>query len=421
MSDLTDRRNGLRIVVTAKRGHSAETIREQLLALTPLESTFAASLVALDEDRVPRWWSVRELIGAFLHLRDSVVLRRSEYRLEKVTARRHLVSGLMTIHLDIDAAVAVIRGSDTVDEARQGLQVGFGIDTEQADYVLALQLRRLTKLDVIELQAEAQKLDAEFLELTELVANPDARRAVIDNELIETAKLFKGTEFDRRTVLDFEATPVASTLDEEGVRERKSNAAWRLDDRGVFSDSHGDLLTSGLGWAVWTDGRIKLTTGGGLPYKIRDIPVAPDITGLLRSGVLADGYHLALVTRRGKVLRIDPAAVNPQGAAGNGVAGVKLAADGDAVIAALPLTCENGEAILSISEKGWKVTEVADIPVKGRGGVGVGFHPLVNGEVALLSAVVSATGFVRGKRAVRAEKRAKASVKGSGGAITPAT
>ena len=73
----------------------------------------------------------------------------------------------------------------------------------------------------------------------------------------------------------------------------------------------------------------------------------------------------------GKVLRIDPAAVNPQGAAGNGVAGVKLAADGDEVIAALPLTCENGEAILSISEKGWKVTEVADIPVKGRGGAGV--------------------------------------------------
>ena len=74
-----------------------------------------------------------------------------------------------------------------------------------------------------------------------------------------------------------------------------------------------------------------------------------------------------------------------------------MAADGDEVIAALPLTCENGEAILSISEKGWKVTEVADIPVKGRGGAGVGFHPFVNGEAALVSAAVSATGFVRGK------------------------
>ncbi|OMC29968.1 topoisomerase IV [Mycobacterium sp. GA-1841] len=422
MSDLTDRRNGLRIVVTAKRGHSAETIRDQLLALTPLESTFAASLVALDENRVPRWWSVRELISAFLHLRDSVILHRSEYRLEKVTARRHLVAGLMKIHLDIDTAVAIIRASDTVDDARRGLQEHFEIDEEQANYVLALQLRRLTKLDVIELQAEADKLDAEFAELTELVANPDARRKVIDEELVETAKLFKAPEFDRRTVLDTEATPVSAGADDDGPRERKVNAAWRLDDRGVFSDSHGELLTSGLGWAVWSDGRIKFTTGGGLPFKIRDIPVAPDITGLLASGVLAEGYHLALVTRRGKVLRIDPAAVNPQGVAGNGVAGVKLVAGDpeDAVIAALPLNCGNGEALLSISEKGWKVTEVADIPVKGRGGAGVGFHPFVNGEDALLSATVSTTGFMRGKKTVRAENRAKASVKGSGADVTPA-
>jgi DNA gyrase subunit A len=190
----------------------------------------------------------------------------------------------------------------------------------------------------------------------------------------------------------------------------------------VFSDSHGDLLTSGLGWAVWTDGRVKFTNGNGLPFKIRDIPVAPDITGLLRSGVLTPGYHLALVTRRGKILRIDPAAVNPQGAAGNGVAGVKLTADdpGDEVIAALPITCENGEAILSTSEKGWKVTEVADIPVKGRGGAGVGFHPFVNGEDALLSVSISTTGFVRGSKPVRAEKRAKASVKGSGSDVSPA-
>jgi DNA gyrase subunit A len=420
MSDLTDRRNGLRIVVTAKRGHNAEQIREQLLALTPLESTFAASLVALDENRVPRWWSVRELIAAFLSLRDSVVLHRSEYRLEKVAARRHLVAGLMTIHLDIDAAVAVIRGSDTVDEARQGLQDRFAIDAVQADYVLALQLRRLTKLDVIELRAEAEKLDAEFAELTELVANPDARRVVIDKELVETAKLFKSSEFDRRTVLDFDAAPVTAGAADDGPRERKVNAAWRLDDRGVFSDSHGELLTSGLGWAVWTDGRVKFTTGGGLPYKIRDIPVAPDITGLLGSGVLPEGFHLALVTRRGKILRIDPAAVNPQGAAGNGVAGVKLTGDGDEVIAALPVSCANGEAMLSLSEKSWKVTEVADIPVKGRGGAGVGFHPFVKGEDALLAATISVTGYVRGKRKVRAENRAKASIKGSGVDVTPA-
>ncbi len=420
MTDLTDRRNGLRIVVTPKRGHDPQQLVKSLLALTPLEGTFAASLVALDADRIPRWWSVRELITAFLTLRDSVVVRRSEHRLEKVTARRHLVAGLLLVHIDIDAAVAVIRGSDTVDEARAGLCERFKIDGLQADYVLAMQLRRLTRLDVLELRTEADKLDAEFAQLTELLESPKARRKLIDSELKQTAKLFDGPAFDRRTTLDFDATPVNGAGGDDATKERKPNPNWRLDHQGILSDSHGDLLSGGLGWAVWTDGRIKFTTGAGLPTKVRDVPVAPDITGLLCSGVLAEGAHMALVTRRGKVLRIDPSTVNPQGAAGNGVAGVRLAADGDEVIAALPITGADSEAILSVSEKGWKVTACADIPVKGRGGGGVGFHPFVNGEDALLSVSVSPTGFTRNGRRVRAEARAKATVKSAAGGIVPA-
>ncbi len=418
MSDLTDRRNGLRIVVSAKRGHDPQQLVTSLLALTPLESTFAASLVALDADRVPRWWSVRELIGAFLTLRDSVVVRRSEHRLEKVNARRHLVSGLLLVHIDIDAAVAVIRGSDTVDEARAGLCARFDIDDVQADYVLAMQLRRLTRLDVIELRTEAEKLENEYARLTELLESPKARKKLIDAELKETAKLFEAAEFDRRTTLDFDATPVATRTVDDGPR--KPNAAWRLDHQGILSDSHGELLAGGLGWAVWIDGRVKFTTGAGLPTKVRDVPVAPDITGLLCSGVLPEGAHLALVTRRGKILRIDPSAVNPQGAAGNGVAGVRLAADGDEVIAALPLTGADSEAILSVSDKGWKVTACTDIPVKGRGGGGVGFHPFVAGEDMLISAAVSPSGFTRNGRKVRAEPRAKSTVKSRLQGVVPA-
>ena len=418
MSDLTDRRNGLRIVVSAKRGHDPHQLVTSLLALTPLESTFAASLVALDADRVPRWWSVRELIGAFLTLRDAVVVRRSEHRLEKVNARRHLVSGLLLVHIDIDAAVAVIRGSDTVDEARAGLCARFDIDDVQADYVLAMQLRRLTRLDVIELRTEAEKLENEFTRLTELLESPKARKKLIDAELKETAKLFEAAEFDRRTNLDFDAAPVSAGKHNDGPR--KPNAAWRLDHQGILSDSHGELLSAGLGWAVWTDGRVKFTTGAGLPTKVRDVPVAPDITGLLCAGVLPEGAHLALVTRRGKILRIDPSAVNPQGAAGNGVAGVRLAADGDEVIAALPLTGADSEAILSVSDKGWKVTACTDIPVKGRGGAGVGFHPFVSGEDMLISVSVSPTGFTRNGRRVRAEARAKSTVKSRLQDVVPA-
>jgi DNA gyrase subunit A len=220
-------------------------------------------------------------------------------------------------------------------------------------------------------------------------------------------------------VLDLDAAPVGGA-DSDGPRERKPNPAWKLDHRGVLSDSHGELLSRGIGWAAWIDGRIKFTTGAGLPTKVRDVPVAPDITGLLCSGVLPPGAHLALVTRRGKVLRIDPATVNPQGAAGNGVAGVRLAELGDEVIAALPITGADTEAILSVSEKGWKVTACTDIPVKGRGGSGVGFHPFVTGEDSLLSATGSPAGYVRSGRKVRAEARAKATVKSAAGAVIPA-
>lgn len=423
LSDLTDRRNGLRIVVTAKRGHDPADVVSALLSLTPLESTFAASLVALDAERIPRWWSVRELVSAFLTLRDAVVVRRSERRLEKVSARQHVVAGLLAVHVDIDAAVAVIRGSDTVDAARDGLSVRFGIDAGQADHVLAMQLRRLTKLDVLELQTEADKLAAEAQRLGRLLTYPEERRVVIDSELAETAELFAGPEFDRRTGLDFDAVPVSGngSSDENGTRERKINPNWRLDDRGVFSGSHGDLLSGGTGWAVWSDGRVKFTTGTGLPTKIRDVPIAPDITGLLCSGVLPDGAHLALVTRYGKVLRIDPGTVNPQGAAGNGVAGVRLSTQDpdDAVIAALPITAAESAALLSVSERGWKVTACADIPVKGRGGAGVGFHPFVAGEKALVSVEVSASGYSRGGKPLRAETRSKATVKGSATDVAP--
>ena len=92
---------------------------------------------------------------------------------------------------------------------------------------------------------------------------------------------------------------------------------------------------------------------------------------------------------------------------------MRLAADGDEVIAALPITGDGAEAILSTSAKAWKVTACSDIPVKGRGGAGVGFHPFAAGDDMLLSAAVSRTGFTRNGRKVRAENRAKSSSKGT--------
>lgn len=406
-TDLTDRRNGLRILITVKRGHTPEDVLRSLYTYTPLEDTFAASLVALDEDRVPRWWTVPELILSFLELRDSVVLKRSAHRLEKASARLHLVKGMVTIQADIDAAVAIIRKASNASTARTGLEQHFGIDDVQADHVLSMQLRRLTSQDVLELRTEAEELEKEIAKLTRLVESRAARRREISKDLDETAKLFDDPSYDRKTVIDTEATP--STRSEDGAEGGVSDK-WCLNDHGVFG-SEGVSLSKGIGWAVFTDGRVKTTDGKGLPRPGRDVLVSPDISALLVSGVAVDGQDLVLVTRRANVIRIDLGTINPQGVAGNGVAGVKLADPEDSVIAAF--TVKDEGALLSVTEGRWKVTSVADIPRKGRGGQGVGFHKFVVGEDALLATHYSATGFEVNGNPAKAENRAKAANKGA--------
>ena len=410
LTDLTDRRNGLRIQVTVKRGHTPEEVLTGLYTYTPLEDTFAASLVALDEDRVPRWWTVPELITAFLELRDSVVLNRSQHRLEKATERRHLVKGLITVQEDIDAAVAIIRKSADVDAARTGLMSRFSIDETQANYVLSMQLRRLTSQDVLELRKESEALDTEIGQLEKLVESRAARKKVIDKDLGAMETMFSAPGYARRTAVDTESIPVTRGSDGDPGGPAVVSDKWCLNDSGIFG-SEGTLIKDGVGWAVFTDGRVKITDGKGLPKPGRDVLVAPDISQLLASGVAPAGHDLFLISRKGKILRLDIGAINPQGVSGNGVAGLKLADEDDTVVAAFPGT--DAGAVLSISEKAYKVTALSDVPRKGRGAGGVGFHTFVMGEDAVFEAHGSETGFTRNEKPVASAPRARATTKGS--------
>jgi DNA gyrase subunit A len=405
LTDLTDRRNGLRIVVTVKRGHDPQSVLDSLYTDTPLEDTFAVSIVAVDEDRVPRWWSVPELIKAFLDLRDSVVLRRSEHKLGKAAERSHIVAGFVTVQEDIDAAVSIIRKAEDIAAARDGLMKRFTIDAGQADHVLSMQLRRLTSQDVLELRREAEELSKEITKLTKLVGSRAARKKVIAAELAEVGKIFSTPGYARNTVIDSDASPATRPDDSDSG---EVSDKWCLNESGVFG-TEGARINSGIGWAVFTDGRVKVTDGKGLRKPGREVTVAPDITALLSSGVSKKDEDLILVTRKGKALRLDISAVNPQGVAGNGVAGVKLA-DGDDTVVAAFTAIESG-AILSISEKAYKVTAVSSVNRKGRGSQGVGFHAFVKGEDGVLEAYGSDTGFKVNGRIVTPAGYAKATTK----------
>lgn len=197
VTDLTDRTNGLRLVIGIKTGFSPEAVLEQLYRLTPLEDSFNINNVAL-VDGGPQTLGLRELLQVYVAHRISVVTRRSEYRLARKRERLHLVEGLLVAILDIDEVIQLIRGSDDTAAARARLIEVFDLSQVQADYILELQLRRLTKFSRIELEAERDKLRAEIAELEALLSSRHRIEALVSDELAEIAERF-GTP--RRTLL----------------------------------------------------------------------------------------------------------------------------------------------------------------------------------------------------------------------------
>ncbi|MGN6427042.1 MAG: DNA gyrase/topoisomerase IV subunit A, partial [Leifsonia sp.] len=202
VTDLSDRQHGLRLVIGIKTGFSPDAVLEQLYRHTPLEEGFAINNVALVEGG-PQTLGLRELLRVYLDHRIRVVTRRSEFRLARRKERLHLVEGLLIAILDIDEVIQVIRTSDDTDMARTRLQQVFDLSTLQADYILELRLRRLTKFSRIELETERDQLRAEIEELEAILASRTRIEQLVSDELEHVAAKF-GTP--RRTLLT-EAKP----------------------------------------------------------------------------------------------------------------------------------------------------------------------------------------------------------------------
>ncbi|WP_403024792.1 DNA topoisomerase (ATP-hydrolyzing) subunit A [Salinibacterium sp. GXW1014] len=206
VADLTDRKRGLRLVIGIKTGFNPQAVLEQLYKYTPLEEQFNINNVAL-VDGGPQTLGLKQLLQVYLDHRMSVTTRRSRYRLDRRRERLHLVEGLLIAILDIDEVIQVIRSSDDSEQARARLRDVFDLSEVQAEYILELRLRRLTKFSRIELEAERDSLEAEIAELERLLADPALLRALVSSELEDVAERF-GTP--RRTMLT-EAAPSLAT------------------------------------------------------------------------------------------------------------------------------------------------------------------------------------------------------------------
>jgi DNA gyrase subunit A len=212
--DLTDRKNGLRLVIEVKTGFSPEAVLDQLYRQTPLEDGFSINNVALVAGK-PETLGLVDMLRVYIAHRLQVVTRRSRFRLDRKTERLHLVEGLIRAIVDIDAVIRVIRASDDAATARTELQSTFSLSELQADYILELRLRRLTKFSRIELESERDSLITDIAALTTLLSSEDSLRTVVSDELADVAAKY-GTP-RRTTLLDGEDVPVVGAIASLGL------------------------------------------------------------------------------------------------------------------------------------------------------------------------------------------------------------
>lgn len=195
--DLTDRHNGTRLVIEIKTGFDPNAVLAQLLKHTPLQDNFTINNVALVNGR-PHTMGLKEMLQVWVDHRRVVIRRRSEFRKKKALERLHLVEGLLLAMVDIDEVIQVIRSSDDADAAKTKLIKVFDLDEIQAQYILDLRLRRLTKMSRIELESERDDLKQRIEELDRILASAEALDNVVISEMDEAVATY-GTP--RRTVL----------------------------------------------------------------------------------------------------------------------------------------------------------------------------------------------------------------------------
>jgi Type IIA topoisomerase (DNA gyrase/topo II, topoisomerase IV), A subunit len=305
VTDLTDRKNGLRLVIGIKTGFSPEGVLEQLYRLTPLEDGFGINNVCLVNGR-PQTLGLRDLLQVYLDHRIQVVTRRSRYRLTRRQERLHLVLGLLIAILDIDEVIQVIRTSDDAAQARTRLMDVFDLSMLQADYILELQLRRLTKFSRIELEAERDKLQAEIAELEALLGDPALVRQKVAEELDEVAEKF-GTP--RRTLLTEAKASIAAT-----PAQRRAAAAGGP----ALEIADGPTLV-----VLSTTGRTVRVEGGEITARSGRRNRHDAIRSTVATTVRGE---LGAITSRGRLVRFSP--VDLPSVPGNSVqlaAGAKIA------------------------------------------------------------------------------------------------
>ena len=202
ISDIRDETGlaGLKITIDLKRGTDPERLMAKLFRMTPLEDGFSCNFNIL-VNGAPRVMGVREILAEWTAFRMKCVRRRTEFDLQNLQSRLHLLKGLQAILLDIDKAIAIVRRTEEEAEVVPNLMIGFGIDEQQAEYVAEIKLRNLNRAYILKRTAETEQMEQDIVRLQKVLSSDDEIRKVILSELDDVVQRY-GKQ--RRSIIAYE-------------------------------------------------------------------------------------------------------------------------------------------------------------------------------------------------------------------------
>ncbi|MEW2017162.1 DNA gyrase subunit A [Rhodococcus sp. SBT000017] len=239
IDDESSDRVGMRIVVTIKRDAVAKVVLNNLYKHSQLQTSFGANMLSI-VDGVPRTLRLDQMIRFYVTHQLDVIVRRTRYRLRRAEERAHILRGLVKALDALDEVIALIRASQTVDLAKQGLIDLLDIDEIQAQAILDMQLRRLAALERQKIIDELAELERTIADLQDILAKPERQRQIVRDELAEIVEKFGDDRRTRIIAADGDVNDedliarenVVVTITETGYAKRTRTDLYRSQKRG---------------------------------------------------------------------------------------------------------------------------------------------------------------------------------------------
>ncbi len=288
LSDIRDEsdRDGIRVVIELTRTTNPNVVLNQLHKHTSMETTFGIINLAL-VDYVPRVLNLREILQIYLKHRIDIILKRSQFDLNKAEARAHILNGLKIALDHIDEVIALIRASRTADEAKAGLIEKFGLDGLQAKAILEMRLQRLTGLERQKIDDEFDELIKVIAELKDIIASESRKYEIIREELTELRDKFADARRSTIKILHDDVTDedlipveeVAVTVTNSGYIKRLPVDTYKQQHRGgkgvIGMDTKEEDFVEDIFVASTHDYLLCFTNKGRIHWrKVYDIPAA---------------------------------------------------------------------------------------------------------------------------------------------------